>query len=113
MKNTNGKPKTMPTLTTLVTLKRKRLKVDLDESKGKLVSRDKVNRAWRRRVTEAKVQIESIPALVASFMPEGPERVEVHEKVKKLIDGKLRWLAGAMDAFEGIAAAKGKGKTSR
>lgn len=66
--------------------------------KGLLVERVAVQRQWKRKVTEAKVQIEAIPALVAQFLPEGEIRSVVFEEVTKVVNRTLKGLARGKSA---------------
>jgi phage terminase Nu1 subunit (DNA packaging protein) len=77
-------------------LKERRQRESLKRRKetGQLVERKIAVGKFRRMITEAKVQLETIPSLVAQFVPEGDTRAVVFEECRKVVGDALRSLAG-------------------
>jgi predicted transcriptional regulator len=60
---------------------------------GELVERKAVEGRWRRTITDARVQLENLPDILAKFLPAGELREAGREKVQNVIDKVLEGLA--------------------
>lgn len=74
-------------------IKKARQRLLLERERGRLVERVSVVRECEGFLNDARVRLQSIPALVAAYVEES-ERVSVLEEVRKEIDVVLRGLAG-------------------
>jgi phage terminase Nu1 subunit (DNA packaging protein) len=79
----------------IAVLKERKMTIRMERRrrKGELVERVAVQRQWKRKITEAKVQIESIPAMAAQYVPDGEMRAIVQEEAEKVVVRALKGLA--------------------
>lgn len=78
--------------------RKRALRMERRRRKGELVERVAVMRQWKRKVTEARVQIESIPSLASQYVPEGDTRAIVLEETAKVVNRALKGLARGKSA---------------